>query len=405
MSEVSTGRHRGESRKRHHVARFFGYFALTMTICIGLFSAYTYRHLNENLNTINIEKQLGQRPDEVDVEGPKDPLNILVMGSDTRAGDNNIDGLEHGTELSDTTILLHVSADRKFAYGVSLPRDAMVQRPTCYEKDGTEIPGGFDMWNAAFAYGGEACTVRQFEQLSGVRVDHFVKVDFAGFKDMVDAIGGVEICVPKDVDDYVGNIHLKAGTRMVKGQEALDYVRVRHGISNNGDIGRMKRQQVFIAAMVDRVMSKGVLARPDRLVKFLYAATDSLTLDHKLDSIDKLAGLGGELQDIGLDNIKFITVPWDFYQPDPNRLVWAEEADVLWNKVKNDKPLTRRLSSEVVSAAQRPGSTADPKPEKSGSPSEETSESGQPEEDESREPESSQTDDAAATAAANGLCA
>ena len=149
MSEVSTGRHRGESRKRHHVARFFGYFALTMTICIGLFSAYTYRHLNENLNTINIEKQLGVRPDEVDVEGPKYPLNILVMGSDTREGDNNIDGLAESGERSDTTMLLHVSADRSFAYGVSLPRDAMVQRPTCYEEDGDEIPGGFAMWNAA----------------------------------------------------------------------------------------------------------------------------------------------------------------------------------------------------------------------------------------------------------------
>ena len=404
MSDVIPGRHRAERRKRFHFARYVGYFALTMVIGIGLFGAYSWRHLNGNLQTVNIEKQLGDRPDDVEVEGPKDPLNILVMGSDTREGANNIDGLQHGTELSDTTILLHVSADRSFAYGVSLPRDAMVDRPTCYKEDGTEIPGGFDMWNAAFAYGGEACTVRQFEQLSGVRVDHFVKVDFAGFKDMVDAVGGVEICVPEEVNDTVGNIHLAAGTRMVQGKEALDYVRVRHNISSNGDIGRMKRQQVFIASMADRVMSMGVLARPDRLYKFLDAATKSLTLDHRLGSLGKLADLGSQLQDIGLDNIKFITVPWDFYQPDPNRLVWAEDANLLWKKIKHDQPLSRRLSSEVVSAAQRPGSTAKPAPDGDATPDE-------PTETESAEPDSGNdtgNDDAearAAAAAANGLCA
>lgn len=401
MSDVIPGRHRGEARKRHHFARYIGYCALTMAICIGLFGAYTYRHLNENLQTMNIDDQLGQRPDDVEVEGPKDPLNILVMGSDTREGDNNIDGLAEVGERSDTTLLLHVSADRSFAYGVSLPRDAMVERPTCYEEDGTEIPGGFDMWNAAFSYGGPACTVRQFEQLSGIRVDHFVKVDFSGFKDMVDAIGGVEICVPEEVNDYVGNIHLEAGTRMVQGQEALDYVRVRHDISSNGDIGRMKRQQVFIASMVDRVMSKGVLARPDRLYKFLDAATKSLTLDHRLGKISKLAELGNQLQDIGLDNIKFITVPWDFYEPDPNRLVWAEDANLLWKKIKFDQPLSRRLSTEVVDAARRPGSTATPDPDDTESPSSEESESEPP-----TSPETDTTDeDKEAVAAANGLCA
>ncbi len=230
---------------------------------IGLFGVYTYRHLNESLHTVDLGKQLGDRPDEVDVDGPKKPLNILVMGSDTRDGENNIDGVEHDTELSDTTMLLHVSADRSFAYGVSLPRDAMVERPTCLEEDGTtEIAGGLDMWNAAFAVGGPACTIRQFEQLSGIRISHWVKVDFAGFKDMVDAVGGVEICVPEEVNDTHGNIHLDAGTRMAKGQEALDYVRVRSNISANGDIGRMKRQQVFIASLIDRVTSKGCWLAP-----------------------------------------------------------------------------------------------------------------------------------------------
>lgn len=404
MSDVESGRHRAAPRSRHRIAKAFGYGILALTLAIGLFGVYTYRMLNDNIHTINVDKQLGaDRPEEVDVEGPKEPMNILVMGSDTRDGEGNaID--QHtggGYGLSDTTILMHLSADREFAYGVSLPRDAMVQRPTCFKEDGTEIPGGFAMWNAAFSLGGPACTIRQFEQLSGIRVDHFVVVDFNGFRDMVNAIDGVEICLPEDVNDPVGNIYLKAGTRKVKGQEALDYVRVRHNISSNGDIGRMKRQQEFIAAMANKVMSMGVLGRPDRLLKFLTAATKSLTLDHKLNSPLKIADIGSQFSGIGLDNIKFITVPWDFYEPDPNRLVWAEDANALWKKVKFDKPLSKRLSSEVVSAARRPGSTA------SADPDAGSSESPSAEETESSESPSLSPDDAdrEATAAANGLCA
>jgi LCP family protein required for cell wall assembly len=269
----------------------------------------------------------------------------------------------------------------------------MVQRPDCLKKNGDVIPGGFDMWNVAFAIGGPACAVQQTEQLTGVHIDHFVVVDFNGFRDMVDAIHGVEICLPEDVDDETGHIHLKAGTRVVQGKEALDYVRVRHAISQNGDIGRMKRQQVFIAAMASKVMAAETLTNPTRLIGFLRAATRSLTIDKRLGSVKKIADLASEFQDIGLDNIRFITVPWDFYQPDPNRLQWAPDADQLWQKIIHDKPLSKRLSAEAVTAAQRPGSTAteEPDPSSTGSPT------TKPSEEPSRSAEE--------IAAENGLCA
>jgi LCP family protein required for cell wall assembly len=346
---------------------------------------YSYRHFNENLTILDVTSQLGDdRPDKVAVEGPREPINVLVMGSDSRDGEgNNIDGLKGGGQRSDTTLLVHLSADRKNAYGVSLPRDAMVQRPTCFTKDKKEIPGGFDMWNAAFSLGGPACTIRQFEQLTRVKIDHFVVVDFNGFKDMVDAIDGVKVCIPEDVDDPVGNIHLKAGTREVKGQEALNYVRVRHNISNNGDIGRMKRQQAFVAAMTNKVMSAGTLSRPDRLFGFVNAATSSLTLDPGLSSVKKIADLAGQFQDTGLDKIKFVTIPFAAYEPDPNRLVWSADAKPLWDKVRNDAPLSKRLSSEAITAADKTKS-----PKKSGSQASGTV---------------TTTDEE--TAAANGLCA
>lgn len=335
--------------------RTLGYGLLTLTVGMMLFVSYTVRTLTANVDVLGTGF-LTDRPVKEAVEGPREPLNVLVMGSDSRDGKNNIDGLTGGGQRSDTTILLHLSADRKHAYGVSLPRDAMVQRPDCTRPNGETIPGEFAMWNVAFSLGGPTCTLQQVEKLTGVRVDHFVVVDFNGFRGMVNAVDGVEICVPEEVNDTHGNIHLDAGKRIVKGKEALDYVRVRSGISSNGDIGRMKRQQVFIASMVDRVMSAGVLARPDRLIGFLRAATKSLTVDSGLRDIRKMADLGMQFKSIDMANIKFITVPFESYEPDPNRLAWkTDEANVLWRKIRKDLPLSKKLSSEAVTAGESSG--------------------------------------------------
>ncbi|MSZ77466.1 MAG: LytR family transcriptional regulator [Actinobacteria bacterium] len=329
----------------------------------GLSVAYIYRHLNGNLTVLDIDDQIvGDRPDKVKVAGPQEPLNILVMGSDTRDGEgNNIDGLTGDGERSDTTILLHLSADRTRAYGVSIPRDSMVDRAACKTADGEEIPAAsYQMWNAAFSIAGPACTIQQFEHLTGIRLDHFVVVDFEGFRGMVDAIGGVEVCIPETIDDRAHGIYLEAGTRKIKGQEALNYVRERYAVSGGSDIGRMKRQQAFIASMAHAVVSAGTLTRPDRIVSFLEAATTSLTLDKDLDNLFKIAKLGYEFRGIGLDKIRFITIPNTVDPQDPNHLVWTPDADDVWNKLRNDQPLSKRLTADAISAANVPGSSADP---------------------------------------------
>jgi LCP family protein required for cell wall assembly len=367
--ENVSARHRADALPRHRVAKAFSYGIVFMTVFALLSVSYAVRTLNANIIGIGTDG-LSNRPDKVKVEGPRQPINVLVMGSDARDGaGNNIDGLTGDGKRSDTTMILHLSADRKQAYGVSLPRDAMVQRPDCKKKNGDVIPGGFSMWNVAFALGGPLCTVQQTEQLTGIRIDHFVVVDFSGFKDMVDAVKGVEICVPEEVNDTHGNIHLDAGRRVVKGKEALDYVRVRSNISANGDIGRMKRQQVFIASMVNKVMSGSTLANPLRLYNFLKAATKSLTVDKDMSNLMKMADLGAQFRDIKLSDIKFITVPWDVWPEDHNRLIWTDAANELWRKIKNDQPLSRRLSNEAVTADETPGSTGKPKPSTSSSPS------------------------------------
>ena len=208
------------------------------------------------------------------------------MGSDTRDGEgNDIDGHENAGARSDVTILLHVSADRRSTYGVSLPRDAMVGRPSCEGTEGERLPPVDPViFNDAFSVGGPLCTVRQVEHITGIYMDHTVVIDFNGFVDMVDAVHGVEVCIPRDVVDPEHDINLQAGRHLVTGDEALDYVRERNYLSVNGDIGRMRRQQAFVASMVDRVISADTLTKPTRLYNFLDAATDSLQLDEDLEA-------------------------------------------------------------------------------------------------------------------------
>jgi LCP family protein required for cell wall assembly len=244
----------------------------------------------------------------------------------------------------------------------------MVDRPDCKNPDGSTIPGGDNvMWNEAFGLGGPACTIQQFEQLTGIRLDHFVVVNFEGFQGMVDAIGGVEVCIPEPIVDPDHGINIPAGTRKIKGKEALNYVRERYVVGNGSDIGRMKRQQAFIASMAHQVISAGTLARPDHLVRFLDAATKSLTVDKGFDNLVDIAKLGIQFKDIGLDKIQFITIPNVPDPADPNRLVWKQpQANQVWEKIAHDEPLTKKLSEDVISAGNLPGSGS-PSPSGGGS--------------------------------------
>ncbi|WP_231271524.1 LCP family protein [Nocardioides sp. cx-169] len=324
---------------------------LVLALLTGVGVSFAYHQLNGNIEALPAIPDEVERPDKVEVEGPKQPINILVMGDDTRNCDGCRIDREAGAGGSDTTILLHISADRRDAYGVSLPRDALVDRPECLLPDGEKVPGEkMAMFNDAYKLGGPLCTVQMVERLTDIRIDHQVVVDFNGFKDMVDAVKGVEVCIPKDVDDDKHNIHFDAGTQTLTGRQALNYVRERYVLSLTGDIGRMKRQQAFIASMINKVVSGRTLSRPDRVFKFLDAATESLQLDEELANLPALVDLAMDLRSTGLDDIKFVTVPFAEYEPDPNRLVWTEQAEDLWKRIRHDRPLGRAFSGDSLSA-------------------------------------------------------
>ncbi|MFJ5926817.1 LCP family protein [Kitasatospora sp. NPDC092948] len=312
---------------------------------------YFYWRLNANISAFDGEGISKDRPEAAaaDSQGRR-PMNILLIGSDSRSGSNkDLGGGDEGGARSDTTILLHVYADHKHAVGVSFPRDALVNIPKCMlpNKNWTK-PQNNVMFNSAFSVGGSeqgnpACTQNTVEALTGLRVDHTMVVNFEGFAAMTKAVGGVEVCLPNAIyeKDLNPNLPKKGkeiypkGVQTVQGQAALDYVRLRHGIGDNSDVGRMQRQQAFLASLIKTVKSKGM--SPTNLLPLADAATKSLTVDPELAGVDKLLDLGMSLKDIDLHDIKFLTTPWHY---EKERIgLNHPQVDQLWAALKADRTL------------------------------------------------------------------
>ncbi|WP_425471669.1 LCP family protein [Streptomyces cadmiisoli] len=267
--------------------------------------------------------------------------NILLIGSDSRAGkDNGRYGRDPGTERSDTTILLHLSAGRDSATAVSVPRDLMVDVPSCRRPDGSRTQPMFAMFNYAFEQGGSACTVRTVEKLTDIRVDHHLVVDFSGFKSLVDALGGVQMCLTEPIQDKAAKLRLPAGRVTLDGEQALGYVRARKSLGDGSDTDRMDRQQQFLAALVKKVRSSDVLLNPVKLYPVLDAATSALTTDPALASLRGLYNLVRGVRDIPTERVQFLTVPRESYVGNPNRDQLVETAAKrLFDRLRSDEPV------------------------------------------------------------------
>ncbi|MEU0158802.1 LCP family protein [Streptomyces sp. NPDC006261] len=294
-----------------------------------------------------------------------DAQNILLIGSDSRSGDNREYGRDDGgSQRSDTTILLHLAADRKSATAVSLPRDLMVEVPNCRTGDDKETRERFAQFNSAFELGGTACTIRTVERLTGIRIDHHMVVDFNGFKDMVDAVDGVEICLKEPIDDKDARLELSAGRQTLNGEEALGYVRARKTLGDGSDTERMERQQRFLGALVNKMQSNGVLLNPTRLYPVLDAATKSLTTDSGLDSLRDLYDLVRSMRDVPTDQVQFLTVPRQPYRQNTNRDELVEpDASELFKQLREDKPVAVVPAEELKEKEE----ARDGKPDDTGS--------------------------------------
>ncbi|MFF4252522.1 LCP family protein [Streptomyces sp. NPDC001663] len=350
---------RERRRRRGRRIRFALAFVLSLVVLALAGAGWLYLKLDGNINTFDSGGLSDNRPKAGSSKGE----NVLVIGSDTRTGGNDRLGGGNKDDVgrSDTAFLLHIYADHKHALAVSIPRDTLVTIPPCKLPDGTWTKTQPDtMFNAAYsvgetAKGNPACTQNTVEQLTGLRVDHTVVVDFKGFASLTSVVGGVQVCLPNDVYENDlnpnrttrGKLLFKKGEQTVSGQKALDYVRIRHGIGDGSDIGRIKRQQAFVASLLKEVKSNGLT--PTRLLPLADAATKSLTVDPGLGSADKLISFAMSLKDIDLHNTKFVTVPWRY---DGSRVAIVQpDADDLFAALKADHTIDGKNASGRKSGA------------------------------------------------------
>ncbi len=339
--EPDRGRRRGGNADGRRLG-VLGWVSIAMT-CVLVATAlggYTlYRSLLGNVRTEDVSGDLNaNRP--VNATGA---LNVLLVGSDSRAGDNKKYGqhMANEGERTDTIILLHVSPNRDKAMLISFPRDSMVQIPSCKNaRTKAAMPPRLDMINSAFNEGGMGCTINTIEANTNIRVDHFIKVDFTGFKNIVDALGGIQICVPSAVDDKQAKLHLTAGKQIVKGETALAYVRARHSMGDGSDISRIKRQQIFLSQVVKKATSGDTLTNPIKLTGFVKAAAQSVVMDPQLD-VDTLIQIAQSARSLTAKGVKFITVPWEPYAADKNRVQWKQpDAGKMFDSLRNDIEVT-----------------------------------------------------------------
>ena len=329
--------------RRRRILVGVGVVALVVAGGVG----FAWWRLEGNISRLDVTDDLGDRPQVA--EGP---LNILLIGSDNREGEGVPGADLTSGARSDTTLIAHVSADREHVTVVSVPRDSMVPAPPNCSSTAPKEQWVDTQWNSTFSVGGPACLIRTIEGNTGLFINHFAVVDFNGFRDMVDALGGVPVCVPEAIDDPKAKLTLAAGRHVLDGDQALGYVRARKTLGDGSDLGRIKRQQAFLSSIVQESTRTSLLLRPDKLFGFLDAATRSLTTDEEL-GLRTMQGLATSVQDIGMKNVQFLTVPLVDYEPDPNRVAWAPEAEDLWQTLRDDA---------VVGEEATPGASASAEP-------------------------------------------
>jgi LCP family protein required for cell wall assembly len=321
--------------------------AVVVAVALGGYGIYL--KLNGNLHVVNAFAGLKDRPSA----SAPGVLNILLLGSQTRNGQGPGFGFDPNTDLSDNILLVHLNAGHTRAIVLSIPRDTLVYEPACKARvGGGTVPAQQQaIIDGAMNLGGPPCAVATIEHLTGVRMNHFIEFDFNSFRRMVNVIGGVEVCVPEPgYDDPYSHLHLSAGRHLIKGDQALAFVRTRHGVGDGSDLGRIELQQEFMSSLIQKIKSQGTLGDPAKVLGIAEAATQALTVDPGLGSVDKLAELGYSLRNLHSNDVTFMTMPTIEDPANINRLLPEQpEDDIIFQMLKRDTTWSGHLPAPAAS--------------------------------------------------------
>ncbi|MCB8908284.1 MULTISPECIES: LCP family protein [unclassified Streptomyces] len=376
---------RGGSRRRAKKAgkrKVLRWVAITLAVLIlgtaGAGYLY-YEHLNGNIRGgSRAGGESGVKKAAPNALGDT-PLNILLIGSDSRADAKNValgggKNLRQSAPLADVQMLLHVSADRQNASIVSIPRDTIVPIPKCTGKDGTTFQATTTSpINETLGRGGPGCTLTTWESLTGVYIDHWMMIDFAGVVAMADEVGGVPVCVKTGVWDKPtrlvkggSGLQLPEGTHEIQGKQALQWLRTRHAFGN--DQGRAKAQHMYLNGMVEKLQKQNAWSDTGQLMGLAETATQALQVSDELKSVKKLFDLSMQLKNVKMNRLTTATVPTVDWPQDKNKLEMVKSsADKMWAMLrddiafdKNGKPATAKpkpsASAKPKTAAEDPGS-------------------------------------------------
>lgn len=337
----------GRPRRRRRVLRWSAMVLAVLILGTAGAGYLYYQHLNGNIrqDDLNLGERELARP--TPNAAGQTPLNILLIGSDARDTEENqkLGGAREtfgGTPLADVQMLLHVSADRTNMSVISMPRDTLVQIPKCTDPDDGEVHPASDgrvMTNQSLGRGGPGCTVATWQELTGIPIDHFMMVDFAGVVSMADAIGGVPVCVDanihsKDSQGHGSGLKLEEGTTYVQGEQALQWLRTRYGFEDGSDIARAKAQHQYMNAMVRELRENATITNPNKLRRLAEQATRALTVDQGLGTVKALYDLSTELRQVEPERITMTTMPYTYVGA---RVVPKEgDAEQLFRLVRED---------------------------------------------------------------------
>lgn len=366
-----SGRRRGGRAPRRRRVLKWSAVVLAVLILGTAGTGYLYyRQLNGNIkkDALNLgdSKVAAPTPNAAG----QTPLNILLIGSDARDSKENqkLGGAREtfgATPLADVQMLLHLSADRTNMSVISMPRDTLVKIPKCTDPDDGKVyraTQGRTMTNQSLGHGGPGCAVATWQELTGIHIDHFIMVDFAGVVSMADAVGGVPVCVDANIhsrtsDGKGSGLRLEKGTSYIQGEQALQWLRTRYGFEDGSDLARAKAQHMYMNAMVRQLRDNMTLSSPNKLRRLAEEATRAMTVDPGLDTVKKLYDLSDELRKVEPKRITMTTMP--------NRYVGArveptEDAEQLFRLVREDIALDGKDKAKKPTAEQASSDPAAP---------------------------------------------
>ncbi|MEO6200879.1 MAG: LCP family protein [Cryobacterium sp.] len=369
-SKLSTLARHGRLKKPNPVTSLMKFLAAALAVLmvsgVSIAAIAAYDVVVSVKPGVHLENEVKGEP-VPEFSAIKGGVNLLVVGSDSRKGQDKVFGSEDSTgDLNDVTMLLHISEDHSNASVISFPRDMYVPIPGCPKPDGgTYNAMSRQKINTTLTYGGLACTVLTVEELTGLKIPYAAEVQFSGVMAMSTAVGGVEVCVAEDIEDKHTDTYLKAGKHSLKGLAALQFLRTRHGIGDGSDLTRINNQQVFMSALLRTIKSADTLSNPTKVYSLAKAATANMQLSTSLNSVDTLISIALALKDIDLNKLVFVQVPT--YYVDNGVAPLQPDFEDMFTAIAADKPI-QLGGTTGKGATEDPDAPVKPEPTASGTP-------------------------------------